>query len=254
MNQGIDYSGTGATYNRDAETGIRYGVISTHSLGEFALDDVEYNYGEPTCPKCGNPTAEYDEEKHDAYEQYRKHGCSDHACDDCQITLDSGDCYPDEPHGWSIDDGEYKVIDCLDTNATVIKSPYYTYAQFCSPCVPGACSLDSPLNSTDGVRCYCFGHDWFDDDIAPYPVFSVATGKQVISEKVNTPCPNCKGSGRDTVQRLASARQATQEFVRSQIDAGAINVRDFDGTDTFLCFRCDGKGMQTETVYREAQS
>ena len=35
----------------------------------------------------------------------------------------------------------------------------------------------------DGVRAFCFGHDWFEEGKAPYPVFSVATGKRVRPEK-----------------------------------------------------------------------
>ena len=31
----------------------------------------------------------------------------------------------------------------------------------------------------DGERAYCFGHDWFEDKAAPYPVYSVATGELV---------------------------------------------------------------------------
>jgi len=30
--------------------------------------------------------------------------------------------------------------------------------------------------------CYCFGHDWFEDGKAPYPVYSVETGELVEAE------------------------------------------------------------------------
>lgn len=52
---------------------------------------------------------------------------------------------------------------------------YGTFAQFCSPCVPGA--GDSPL--ADGVKTYCLGHGWFEDGKAPYAVYSVATGELI---------------------------------------------------------------------------
>ena len=49
---GIDY-GLGQS-NVDKANGIRYGVISQHSVIPEAMDDVDYDYGKPTCPKCGN--------------------------------------------------------------------------------------------------------------------------------------------------------------------------------------------------------
>jgi hypothetical protein len=59
----------------------------------------------------------------------------------------------------------------------VLKSPYYTYANYCSPCVPGAGNLDDIVEGE--VKTYCFGHDWFEEEKAPYPVYSVATGELI---------------------------------------------------------------------------
>ncbi len=82
----------------------------------------------------------------------------------------------DEPTGWTLDDGEYKAVDCLDTEIMIIQSPYYTLAPFCSPCCPGAGNLDQ---AGDGVKTYCFGHEWFDGGRAPYPVYRVSDGSLV---------------------------------------------------------------------------
>lgn len=60
----------------------------------------------------------------------------------------------------------------------ILASPYFTHAQFCSPCAPGACYLLSPTDKT-GPKAYCLNHDWFEGDKAPYPVWEVATGKLV---------------------------------------------------------------------------
>jgi hypothetical protein len=195
---GIDYAGTGATCNRDKETGIRYGVISTHSLTEWFWDDVENDYGEPTCPECGSPVTAIPShgeqlengvaiivdmpDVYAGFEPYRARGCDDFACEFCKHTLDSDQVYSEDALGWSIDDGAYKVVDCLDSDAMIIKAPYYTFAAFCSPCVPGAGNLDGDTHTPDGVKCYCFGHDWFDGDRAPYPVYSVETGELVEPE------------------------------------------------------------------------
>ena len=198
---GIDYSGPGATCNRNAETGIRYGVISTHALGEYWHESAEDDYGTPTCPKCGNDTITIPSHTEQgngyvsciqdvpiAYEDYeRARGeCADYACEQCQYLFGSESAHPDEPRGWSIDDGDYQVINCLDSDAMICKSPYFTFAPFCSPCVPGACSLPedpdrAPTDTTGYPRCYCFGHDWFDSGTAPYLVYSVATGDLVLA-------------------------------------------------------------------------
>ena len=49
---GIDY-GCGMV-NVDHATGIRYGVISQGSVLQAWADSAEPDYGEASCPKCGN--------------------------------------------------------------------------------------------------------------------------------------------------------------------------------------------------------
>lgn len=46
-----------------------------------------------------------------------------------------------------------------------------------APCAPGAGYLSNPC--PDGPKTYCFGHDWFENDVAPYPVYRVDTGELV---------------------------------------------------------------------------
>ncbi len=176
---GIDY-GSGTT-NVNHATGIRYGVISQHTVGQAWYDDAEPDYGKPTCPKCEaqniSPLTELtDDIDASGFEQYR-HGCADYVCEHCEHTLDSQDCFGDEPQGWNYSGEGYELTDCLDSNIFVLASPYYTFAQFCSPCVPGAGDLDSPMD--DGAKTYCLGHEWFEDGKAPYPVYSVKTDKLI---------------------------------------------------------------------------
>ena len=177
---GIDYSGTGATCNRDADTGIRYGVISTHSLTEWFWDSVENDYGDATCPECGNPAVDTCAAEIQAVDWAEEQN-GEWACTACEKVFESDNAFSDEALGWSIDDGEYKVCNCLDSDAMILKSPFYTFAQFCSPCVPGAGNLDNPCE--DGAKSYCFGHDWFDGDRAPYTVYRVADGTIVEPEE-----------------------------------------------------------------------
>jgi len=105
-------------------------------------------------------------------------------CDSCEpvypddVDLDEDDCI--EPAGY-IYQGDGYVCECGDDgDIFVTKSLYYTYAQFCSPCAPGACYLMNPLDELDeGNKCYCLGHDWFESGKAPYKVYSVETNEEV---------------------------------------------------------------------------
>lgn len=140
----------------------------------------------------------------------------------------------------------YVLTGCLQNDIFVGKSEYYTYAQFCSPCVPGAGNLDTPMPAETGApRTYCLGHDWFDHDKAPYRLWRVVDGVEIVSQKIESVCPSCKGTGRDTAQRLAEIRQVPVEAV----DLSNFEDVDFQ-TRTFKCLRCEGGGIywHTDTV------
>jgi len=175
--KGIDY-GLGQS-NVDKSNGIRYGVINQNEVLQAWCDASEPYYGKPTCPKCGNEAIESDKapEKdedgkpidRDEYEE--GHGCNDYVCDSCKYIFDSDEAFGDEPISHYIDDEEYKAECGESGDIFITKSPYYTRAQFCSPCAPGAGYLMNPCDS--GEKAYCFGHDWFEDKTAPYPVYRV---------------------------------------------------------------------------------
>lgn len=208
MNAGIDY-GMGRT-NCDHATGIRYGVIPANDLGESWYESSEPDYGPPSCPKCGNEAqegeskseqhangvtvwTEHPEEAED-YENFSDSCCGDYRCDSCRIPFDGEDAFGDEPvGGFNLDDGEYKAHQSHDDwDVFILESPYYTRAQFCSPCAPGAAYLRHPCN--DGPKAYCFAPDWFrpwnDDQVTgeyagertscPYPVWRVSDDELVF--------------------------------------------------------------------------
>lgn len=172
MSIGIDY-GLGMS-NVDKETGIRFGVISQNSVDLDCWSDAEPDYGDAHCPECGARAIQSDDS---SVADADWNDGKDFACAECQICFWSESAFPDEPVGYSYDEDGYHLTDCLDTDIMVLASPYYTFAQFCSPCVPGAGNLDHPM--PDGAKTYCLGHDWFEDGKAPYPVYSVETGELV---------------------------------------------------------------------------
>jgi hypothetical protein len=208
MSIGIDY-GLGQT-NIDKATGIRYGVISHHSVSPDSWNEVsEAEYGEPTCPKCGNDAISIPSHSEqldngvavyldvpEAYEDFEtaKHECSDYACESCEYLFGSESAFGDEPLGFTFKDEDYFAHCGTDGFGIWIeRSPFYTYAGFCSPCAPGAGDLDNALSvdrspdharemMTHGVRAYCFSHDWFDGGVAPYRVFRVSDNSEVLAE------------------------------------------------------------------------
>ncbi len=180
---GIDY-GLGQS-NIDLETGIRYGVISANEVGSAWFEESTANYGEPSCPKCGNDAViiPSHSEQHangvtvyqdipEAYEEYEIDGCGDYACESCEYLFDGDNAFGDEPQSFSFDgEGILAEQSGDDHDIFILKSPYYTHAQFCSPCAPGAGYLLNPC--ADGPKTYCLPHSWFESGVAPYPVFSV---------------------------------------------------------------------------------
>lgn len=187
---GINYSHNDGT-NKDTKTGLRYGIIAAHTVGQAWYDKSEPMYGTPHCPECLSDIGSYSYieislDEPDNIPQYNDCGDKNYYCPHCKHYIDDEYCYPDEPLGFEyLGDGyELKQIHD-DSDIFVLKSPYYTYAQFCSPCAPGACHLESPLApGHEDNKCYCLGHDWFENEQAPYLVYSVETNKPILPESV----------------------------------------------------------------------
>jgi len=180
--QGIDY-GSGLS-NIDNLTGIRYGAIHANSLAECGNDIwVEGAVYLPFCPKCG-----FELEANEVPD----------LCPYCQYEIeDESECYGEEPSYIDyMDAGNgIRVEGGLDGDYIVVKSNYYTFAPYCSPCVPGAGDLDS-ADGTFGIKCYCLPGDYFDSyDPCPYPVWEVLTDKLVstgvLMEATTCNMPQC---------------------------------------------------------------
>lgn len=158
---GIDYA-AGQLVNRNTETGVRYGVISSHSVNPDALEDIYQNGTDEDFENWkqaihdGIRSALRDYLSERAIDRIIEHGLDDIG-EDYEGT---GDCtrYSYEADG-------YKLLIDSSGDLWVFESPYFTYAQFCSPCAPGACYLSNPLSEpVEANRCYCLGLEWFDDE------------------------------------------------------------------------------------------
>jgi hypothetical protein len=167
--------------------------------------DIKYLYRDPVCRSVAMEIEELGDDSAPSREEVWD-----------VISDKFGDTYECDARDWRWEEHGYVLENCLQSDMFVSKSPYFTYAQFCSPCVPGGCNLDSPFeglavpqgdhksfaedfaleaDAAGFAKCFCLGHDFFDKDQAPYEVFSVATGKRVVMVEKSVPCPSCKGTG-----------------------------------------------------------
>lgn len=191
------------TQHIDHKTGIRYGVIPFHDVLQSWCDESEGDYGAPCCPKCGNEAIDLNSEDvpetipdlDDSPEDWENDGV-DYACECCKYSFDSCEAYGDEPMGYYVDTDELKAYQTQDDcDIFITHSEYYTRAQYCSPCAPGAGYLRNPCD--DGPRVFCLPPDWFEtweDEHAPrktgeycgsatscpYPVWRVADDELVF--------------------------------------------------------------------------
>ncbi len=168
-----DY-GNGQT-NIDLKTGIRYGVISPNDISGDAFE--RFTPGYPTPDEC--VCSHCDERQ--AVPAGTEYGDSV-TCETCEEDFEVE--MPDavEPIFYAYERGGYRASASPERDIFVTKSPYYTYGPFCSPCAPGAVSLcpsAGEYDESNGIRAYCFSHEFFDDNKAPYKVFSVATNEEV---------------------------------------------------------------------------
>ena len=177
---GVDY-GFG-TANIDKVTDIRYGVIPMNDLGSFAWDEI--SQGEDIDFKnhkddikgeleasIEQVLTEHGYDRQNDAGEYAESIVNDLNFDGYES---GGDCtrYHYQQDG-------YDLLSCSDGDLFVQKSPYFTNAPFCSPCAPGAGYLRDGGEMGD-CRAYCLFHDWFEDGVAPYPVYLVATGELVL--------------------------------------------------------------------------
>lgn len=190
----------------------------------------------------------------DTTENWGKTSTREELLQDAESAVDTyfGDSYESDGglKDYRYDRDGYKLTGCLDNDLFVFKSPYYTYAQFCSPCVPGAGNLDHPVPPDAGApKSYCLFHDWFDDEKAPYRIWRVGDDVEIVAVEETEPCSNCAGTGRDKLQRVADVREQTIEAMDK---SSLVDINLADGT--FRCFRCNGTKIQTQVHHRVAET
>lgn len=181
--------------NFDEKTGIRYGVISPHSISSNCDYDL---YAGPNSTDPYYKSARDDIigglnivfEKAGIWNEEKQNDIRD------EILEYFNDHYENPDGQMDYSDKEYDLHVSGDNfGIFVMRSPYYTYCRNCSPCAPGAGDLDSPIDPVNldlstlehiSAKTLCLGPEWFDkeDDQysrkIPYRVFRVDNDQEVI--------------------------------------------------------------------------
>ena len=167
---GLDYSHGLA--NVDNKTGIHYGVIPLKSgILQSWCDSCDYHYSYH-CPHCGQKLRSSETKRCSACRKKLTGRYFDFVEDTCDYEF--------------IQDTEYTAHRVNDSSGIwITKSRYYTLAQFCSPCAPGAGYILNPCEN--GAKTYCFDKDFFDDGKAPYDIYSVKTGELLYKAESEVP-------------------------------------------------------------------
>jgi len=187
---GIDY---GLGRSNIGFEGIRYGVIHHATVGTAWYDESECYTHQPDAEKIAEAVANNDKETLQAL--YADFGIEQRFAENTDIEeikniledkfWDYAECSE-----YFIDrDGLSAVQDANGTDIWILKSPFYTYGQFCSPCAPGAINLDNPLDLSElpeNNKGYCLDHTWFEDGKAPYRVFRVSDNTEVFADEKNS--------------------------------------------------------------------
>jgi len=179
--------------NFDETTGIRYGVISPHSISSNCDYDL-YEGPNSTDPHYESMRTEISLSVNELMNNTNYNISDDLKEQIKDMILDEMSERYDNPDGqMDYSDNEYSLHVSGDNfGIFVMKSPYYTFCRGCSPCAPGAGDLDASFDPdeheiTEGYhRALCLGHEWFDqsDDQysrkIPYQVFRVSNDTEVL--------------------------------------------------------------------------
>lgn len=139
--------------NYNEKTGIRYGVISARSLNQDLFCELLYTHGT-------NETLKEAEEDHKKQARKDAQIFDDIDLAEFEENYECPDFDIDEPTY----SGSYKGVEYAVTYLGgaqilwVFESPNTGCFDLCSPCVPGACNLDSP--NPEGYLGYDVPADW----------------------------------------------------------------------------------------------
>ena len=148
-------------YNED-ELGIHYTFGYGHHISGDALNDI-----------CQGDDLVYDEAISDLREEFEgviEEFLDNNYLNDHNLNIDRmfddniidifNDSYQNDYQRFRYEqDGSIIEYDNNGNDLIIIKSPYYTFRGFGSPCIPNGCYIE-----TEGdIKAYCLPIDWFDE-------------------------------------------------------------------------------------------
>lgn len=153
--------------NINPETGIRYGIVAADSLDPDVVNELQMS----------GKDLHYEEAKSELWDAIKR------VCEDYMGDRDSDDVADQAVERMSEDWSDDEPVHSFDLQGVkgqttwlggalmvwCFESPHTGVFQLCSPCVPGACDLDSPVNplrETIGHIGYTVPDDWLRKDHA----------------------------------------------------------------------------------------
>ncbi len=88
---------------------------------------------------------------------------------------------------------------------------------------------------------------WFEEGIAPYPIYRISDGKELKASKQNVTCKYCEGIGRRKVESCQCEGE-TIEQVEDRIRKNSPHIVVDSETHTLSCWTCGGKGIVEEVI------
>lgn len=147
--------------NVNPKTGIRYGIISAHSLDPEVIDDIQR---EGTDIYYNEAVTELRDTVKRACEDYMSERDADDVADEAVERM-SENFEPDEPvHEFELDGVKGRTTWLGGALMVwVFESPFTGKFKLCSPCVPNCCDADNP--DPDGYEGYTVPEDWLYKEI-----------------------------------------------------------------------------------------
>jgi len=184
--------------NFDETTGIRYGVISPHSISSNCDYDL-YEGPNSTDPYYESMRTEISLSVNELMNNTNYNISDDLKEQIKDMILDEMSERYENPDGqMDYSDNEYSLHVSGDNfGIFVMKSPYYTFCRGCSPCAPGAGDLNNPIDPVNlnlstlehiSAKTLCLGPEWFDREKdqysrnMPYRCFKVSDDTEVFPE------------------------------------------------------------------------
>ena len=175
--------------NVDNETSIHYSTIYGNNISSEILQEITFYNGEDLTYQ------EALEELKESFIDHIKEFLESNYLNDHYINFDEmfdgiqesfNDTYESDNTVYLYDHDGYTIeYHSYDNSLIILKSPYYTYCRYASPCFPNGAYLPDAIDRNDNYnfnnllesdqicKCYALDESFYDDEYAPMPQVTI---------------------------------------------------------------------------------